>query len=131
MKLKLITIILLFTCAAAVFAGAYLEQFSASSNGDDIKLEWKTGEESGVKNYVIERSQISYDNFTEIATVKPQGSNSFYSYTDKSAYKATDLIFKYRLKIVASEVSYSKTISVSQNISGVKRTWGSIKAMFR
>jgi len=117
--------------AAAVFAGAYLEQFSASSDGDDIKLEWKTGEESGVRSFIIERSQISYDNFTEIATVKPQGSNSFYSYTDKSAYKATDLIFKYRLKIVASEVSYSKTISVSQNISGVKRTWGSIKAMFR
>jgi len=131
MKIKLITIISVFMFAAAVFAGAYLEQFSASSDGDDIKLEWKTGEESGVRSFIIERSQISYDNFTEIATVKPQGSNSFYSYTDKSAYKATDLIFKYRLKIVASEVSYSKTISVSQNISGVKRTWGSIKAMFR
>jgi hypothetical protein len=131
MKIKLTTIIILFTLVATVFGGAYLEQFSASSNGDDIKLEWKTGEESGVKSFIIERSPISYDNFIEIASVKPQGSNSFYTYTDKSAYKATDLVFKYRLKIVANEITYSKTISVSQNISGVKRTWGSIKAMFR
>jgi hypothetical protein len=131
MKIKLTTILILFTLVATIFAGAYLEQFSASSDGDDIKLEWKTGEEASVKSFVIERSPISYESFAEIATVKPQGSNSFYSYTDKSAYKATDLIFKYRLKIVANDITYSKTISVSQNISGVKRTWGSIKAMFR
>jgi hypothetical protein len=131
MKIKITIILILFTLVATVFAGAYLEQFNASSEGDDIKLEWKTGEEASVKSFVIERSPISYESFVEIATIKPQGSNSFYSYTDNSAYKATELVFKYRLKIVASEVSYSKTISVSQNISGVKRTWGSIKAMFR
>jgi len=43
------------------------------------------------------------------------------------------MIFIYRLKIVDTngQASYSNEVSVSHNVSGVKRTWGSIKAMFR
>lgn len=117
---------------SAAFAGAFLDYFHARSDGDDVLLEWKTGEESNLQKFVIER-KTPQSGYAEIATISPKGSNSFYSYIDKNAYKLTDLIFNYRLKIVDNNnvVSYSHEVTVSHNVSGVPRTWGSIKALFR
>ena len=88
---------------------------------------------TNVNHFSIQRKtpQTSY---VEIATIQPKGNNSFYSYIDQSIYKTKDVIFIYQLKIVDNNMqnSYSRCeVSVSPNISGVKRTWGSIKAMFR
>lgn len=129
-KLKYYFIFLIFI--SAVYAGAYIDYFQARSEGEDVRLEWKTGEEVNLQNFAIER-KTPQSSFTEIAIVNPKGSNSFYSYLDKNAYKSADLLFNYRLKIVDNNnvVSYSSEVTVSHNVSGVKRTWGSIKAMFR
>lgn len=129
-KLKYYLIFLIFI--SAVYAGAYIDYFQARSEGEDVRLEWKTGEEINLQNFAIER-KTPQSSFTEIAIVNPKGSNSFYSYLDKNAYKSADLLFNYRLKIVDNNnvVSYSSEVTVSHNVSGVKRTWGSIKAMFR
>ncbi len=129
-KLKYYFIFLIFI--SAVYAGAYIDYFQARSEGEDVRLEWKTGEEINLQNFAIER-KTPQSTFTEIAIVNPKGSNSFYSYLDKNAYKSTDLLFNYRLKIVDNNnvISYSSEVTVSHNVSGVKRTWGSIKAMFR
>lgn len=129
-KLKYYFIFLIFI--SAVYAGAYIDYFQARSEGEDVRLEWKTGEEINLQNFAIER-KTPQSSFTEIAIVNPKGSNSFYSYLDKNAYKSADLLFNYRLKIVDNNnvVSYSSEVTVSHNVSGVKRTWGSIKAMFR
>jgi hypothetical protein len=116
-----------------VYAGAYIEYFHARSESDDIRLEWQTGEESNLQKFVIER-KTPQSSYTEIATLNPKGNNSYYSFTDQNAYKTNDIIFVYRLKIVDNNnlASYSADVSVSHSISSVyKRTWGSIKAMFR
>jgi hypothetical protein len=66
--------------------------------------------------------------------VQPKGSNSLYTYVDRSAYKDTESVYVYRLKILEASSgpsSYSNEITVSHSVSSVKRTWGSIKAMFR
>ena len=117
---------------AALNAGTFLEYFHGRSEGDDVRLEWKTREEVNLQHFKIER-KTPQNGFVEIETVQPKGSNSYYSFLDKSAYKPADLIFIYRLKIVDinGQVSYSNEVTVSHNVSGVKRTWGSIKALFR
>lgn len=127
---KYYCIFLLFI--SVVYAGAYIDYFHARSEGEDVRLEWKTGEELNLQKFVIER-KTPQSSFAEIATLDPKGSNSFYSYLDKNAYKSSDLLFNYRLKIVDNNnvISFSSEVSVSHNVSGVKRTWGSIKAMFR
>ena len=132
-KMKLSTIIISFLIFATVYAGAYIEYFHARSESDDIRLEWQTGEETNLQKFVIER-KTPQSSYSEIATVNPKGNNSFYSFTDQNAYKSNDIIFVYRLKIVDNNnlASYSADVSVSHSISSVyKRTWGSIKAMFR
>jgi hypothetical protein len=132
-KIKLTTIIITFLVIATVYAGAYIEYFHARSESDNIKLEWQTGDETNLQNFVIER-RTPQSSYSEIATVQPKGSNSFYTFMDQNTYKATDMVFIYRLKIVDdnNQVSYSADITVTHSISSIaKRTWGSIKAMFR
>jgi hypothetical protein len=131
-KMKLSTIIVTFLIIATVYAGAYIDYFHGRSESEDVRLEWQTGEESNLQKFVIER-KTPQSSFTEIATINPKGSNSYYSFIDQNAYKSNDIIFVYRLKIVDnnSQVTYSHETTVSHSISGVKRTWGSIKAMFR
>ncbi len=132
MKIKLSQIFIILIIATAVFAGTFLEYFHGRNEGDDIRLEWKTKEETNLQNFKIER-KTPQSSFVEITTVQPKGSNSYYTYLDQSTYKISDMIFIYRLKIVDTngQASYSSEVSVSHNVSGVKRTWGSIKAMFR
>jgi len=132
MKIKFLQIFIILFIATAVFAGTFLEYFHGRSEGDDIRLEWKTKEEVNLQNFKIER-KTPQSSFVEITTVQPKGSDSYYSYLDQTTYKTSDMIFIYRLKIVDTngQASYSNEVSVSHNVSGVKRTWGSIKAMFR
>jgi hypothetical protein len=129
-------ILLLFLFVATVFAGgAYINYKSASSDGSgSVTLTWSTNEEANVKEFLITRNSPPSNDYIEIARVTAKGSNSNYTYTDAAAYKeASDLIFKYRILIIdnAGQEEGSFDISVSQNLSGYKRTWGSIKAMFR
>ena len=127
-------ILILIFCVAIAFAGAFLNDFKAHSDGENVILEWRTGEEDNVKEFVIER-KTPQSTFVEIARIPAKGSNSYYTYKDLSAYKTTDLMFVYELGIVEKNQinpsTYSGEVSVLQNISGVKQTWGSIKAMFR
>lgn len=135
MKINVTILFLIFTafCAGTLIAGAYVFDFKASSEGDNIKVEWRTTEESNLQYFAIERRAGSSTDFHEITRVAPKGSNSFYSYTDQTAYKPTGSFYTYRLAIYAygEKTSYVEAPGVSHSISGVKRTWGSIKAMFR
>ena len=132
MKYLSLKIILVLFIVSVAFAGAYLDYFQAKSEGDNVKLEWKTGDESNVNHFSIQR-RSPQTSFVEIASVPAKGSNSYYSFVDQSIYKTKDVIFNYQLIIVDNnmQTSSSQIVSVSPNISGVKRTWGSIKAMFR
>jgi len=131
--MKLSTILVSFLIIATVYAGAYIEYFHARSESDNVRLEWQTSEETNLQKFVIER-RTPQSSFTEVASVAPKGNNSNYIFTDQNAYKTNDMVFVYRLKIVDNndQVTYSADVTVTHSISSVaKRTWGSIKAMFR
>lgn len=125
-------LVLLIMSATTLLAGAYLSYFHVRSENENIVLTWQTTQEINVKHFVVER-RSSNGPFNEIDIIQARGNNTSYSYTDESAYKTNDAIYAYRLKIVDNNgnVSYSIEVSVSHNPSPVKRTWGSIKALFR
>jgi hypothetical protein len=132
MKIRVSYILTILLIATAVLAGTFLEYFQGRSEGEDIRLEWKTREEVNLQHFKVER-KTPQSSFVEITTIQPKGSNSYYTYLDQSAYKTDNMLFIYRLKIIDTngQASYSNEVSVSHSVSGVKRTWGSIKAMFR
>ncbi|MFZ1729804.1 MAG: hypothetical protein WBQ23_03320 [Bacteroidota bacterium] len=124
----------LILLAGTAISGAFLDFFNGRSDGDNIVLEWKTRSESNLLRYEIQRKAGTNGDFVSLTTVSPKGSNSQYTYIDRSAYKDAESIYVYRLKIVetaSGPSSFSNEITVSHSISSVKRTWGSIKAMFR
>ncbi len=132
MKNRLTIIFTLFAIVSTALAGAGLAYFTTQNEGENVRLEWKTTFETNLANFVVQRKTPDTQ-FTDLATINPTGSNSVYSFVDQGAYKMTNPIFVYRLKIVDQDGSYtySGEETASPNISGVKRTWGSIKAMFR
>lgn len=108
----------------------------AFSDGVNITIRWVTENESNVIAFEILRSTSYNGGFTSIATVGPKGP-SMYELVDKSAFRRTTTVYYYRIRVRFSNgESYfpalnESPISVNHNVSGVRRTWGSIKAMFR
>jgi len=131
MKSRIFVILALLMATSAI-GGAFFDYFHAKRESDNIRLEWKTGDELNLKQFVVERQSINGD-FLPVTTIQPKGSNSYYSYVDENAYKPNNVVFVYRIKILDYDntFSYSKEITVTHGVSGIKRTWGSIKAMFR
>ncbi len=131
MKNFLVLFLLITTSA---LSGSIREgTMQARSDGSNVTIQWGSTDESTVKEFVIERRSGTAGEFISIAVIAKQGSNSFYEYVDKSAFKSTGSVYQYRIKIISSSggVELSNVITISHNVSGVKRTWGSLKAMFR
>jgi len=120
--------------SGTIFPGAFIDFFQGRSDGTNVILEWKTRSETGMRSFEIQRKSGFHGEFTDIASMEPKGSNSFYSFEDRTAYKASESIYIYRVRIVETNggpPSFTSEVTVSHNVSSVKRTWGSIKAMFR
>jgi hypothetical protein len=108
----------------------------AFSDGVNITLRWATENESNVLSFEILRS-VNYNNgYVSIATINPKGP-SIYEYIDYSAFRRTTTVYYYRIKVKFKDgESYfpalnEAPLTVDHNVSGVRRTWGSIKALFR
>ena len=105
-----------------------------------VSISWQKADESFVLRYEIWRAKVngagepSPGDFTKIGeVVQLAGNGHSYSFTDENAFKTTAGVFAYKIRVVFTDQSYldspaSKTMVVS---STAKRTWGSIKAMFR
>jgi hypothetical protein len=134
--MKTLVMIALVAVVSTAFAGTLPIRsgtLQARSDGNNVTIGWGTTDESAVKEFGIERRPVNGSEFVLVSTIAPKGNNSFYEYVDQSAFKTSGTVYQYRIRIVdsKSEVSYSDPISVSHSVSSVKRTWGSLKAMFR
>ncbi|MDH7515464.1 MAG: hypothetical protein QHI48_06305 [Bacteroidota bacterium] len=116
-----------------LIAGAFLEFFHGRSDGANITLEWKTRSESNVELFEVQRKAGWNGDYIPIGSVPAREEGSYYTFVDRSAYKTSDNVYIYRLRIVekGGASSYSSDVAVTHSVSSVKRTWGSIKAMFR
>jgi hypothetical protein len=127
--------LILVVSAGGLVASVTLQYFTAKTSGDGIFIEWKTGDEGGTAIFDLERSATTPDNFVSIKALNAAGNNSYYSYQDNSVniMGVMGSIYYYRLKCILGNGSYtySNSISVIHSVSGIKTTWGSIKAIFR
>lgn len=137
-KIKLhIKFVLLFLITSGLLYGAVtLQYFTARDAANGVLVEWKTGDEGGTSKFDIERSADTPDNFIFIDYKNATGNNSYYSFQDNSVEFGNDVtssIYFYRLKCLDQNGNYTYTnhISVSHTVSGIRSTWGSIKAIFR
>ncbi len=141
MRMKTTILALLLSVTTLFAAEISLDYFTAKSDGKSITVSWKSSVERSVARYDIERAG-SDGVFKHIGQLDARGAQAVYSYTDDDAFmKQNDnnpsltqqTKYTYRLKYVGTDnsVTYSSPINVSHSVSGVRRTWGMIKEMFR
>ncbi|MBF8278563.1 MAG: hypothetical protein HW390_3636 [Candidatus Brocadiaceae bacterium] len=130
-----ILVALLLVVSSAALSGVIRDgSFSGISNGSDITLRWVSEDESGALRYEIERKAGLNGQFVFLSQLALRGNNISYTYVDDSAFRTSESVYQYRIKVVLSSgVSvYYGPITVTHSVNSVaKRTWGSIKAMFR
>jgi len=119
----------------AASAGAVLPlitDFTVRVQDQTAVLEWTSGMEAGVVSFRVERSFDGVQ-FHEIATQEPLGNRHNYRYIDRDLFKGQPHVYYYRIVAVLSnnQTWTSLVQRVTIDASGVTRTWGSLKAMFR
>lgn len=130
---KVISISFFLVLASAIVGGTFIQNFVAESDGENVILSWQSTTEENVKEYEILRGPDK-DRLSTINKISAKGSFSSYQYIDETAYKTNDSFYAYALIIVDFDGKKSQPMHtfVSHNgVSSVKRTWGSIKALFR
>jgi hypothetical protein len=107
----------------------------------NMTIRWETSDESAVTQFVVLRREYQTGGWSEYYTVgspvaaKGQ-SNSVYQFVDDGVFKSADRILEYEIRAIAQDGHVIETVSMSTLYSSgltsaAKRTWGSIKAMFR
>ena len=115
-----------------VFAGGIKDgSLSAFSNGSGIVVRWISDDEQDVRGYQVERRAGADGAFMQLTDpcIACKGNGSSYEFLDNTAFRVTDNLYQYRVTAIGNGNTYY--VTVTHNISSVKRTWGSIKAMFR
>jgi hypothetical protein len=115
-----------------LLAGAVISKFEGKDAGNKVILQWVSVIESNLDYYEIERS-FDQKNYSKLGKINGQGPG-IYSFTDLTVFKATTHTFYYRLKLVDNNGNhsyYGQVITIKPSISGIRHTWGSLKAMFR
>ncbi|GAB1429597.1 hypothetical protein MASR2M18_04290 [Ignavibacteria bacterium] len=137
MKTSIAFLLVLFAAVTLLAAQATFDYVTAKSDGKSITVEWRTESESGVANFAVERAADGVL-FSTVSTLEARGSQTVYRYVDEDALMkgnndAAGKKYVYRIKIIGGDnsVTYSNSINVTHNISGIRRTWGMIKEMFR
>jgi hypothetical protein len=135
--MRLIKIFLFLVLMVTLTTGGQrIINFSVEPEGRDIVISWEMTDQTGVRHFFVERGPIFDDqqyirlNGNNPESVRPSRK---YEYVDRTAYKDDGSGFYYRIAIVENDgtIFYSEPLSPLGKISSVRRTWGSIKSMFR
>jgi hypothetical protein len=124
--------ILLFVLTGIVLAQSNPTITKVEASVGYIRVEWTINSEAGIDHYEVWRSSGSSNPYC-VGIVQ----RGIFYFEDKNLYKTEDQYFKYQVRAVGGPngsilgqsgiwgTPYSSTSSTA------KRTWGSIKAMFR
>ena len=127
-----VVVLLILSASLALAGGIRDGSLTAYSNGSTITIRWISADETNTTGYMVERKSGIDGAFIRLTDVPiaPKGSNASYEFVDNTAFRTTGSFYVYRITAVGSGAE-PYDVSVNPNFSGVRRTWGSIKAMFR
>ena len=129
--------VLLLGLAASAQAqdGVKLGAFTARTEPSGVRVEWQMEAEPGVVAFDLRRrTATSNGAFVTVATLRPHGAARTYEYVDGSLYKGDAMsLAEYQLEATfaggARLVLFSAPVNYTT--TSIRRTWGSIKAMFQ
>ena len=137
MKRLCLVCMVMLLAGASTFVASFTvrldgQGLQVTPQGNNFMLTWQAEVEEDVRVYEIER-KTAYSNFTTIASVPPHGIRKQYQHLDDQVYKSNSEQLSYRLHVVYTNGLREQLADRQINYSptAVRRTWGSIKAMFQ
>lgn len=110
-----------------------VNNFIATSIGNEIKLNWKVDSELELQNFELSRKSPSDNAYIKIANIAPNGTGE-YQYIDALGAKPLNMGstngYSYKLLARSSNNAVSYYASTG-GATAVQRSWGSIKSMFK
>ena len=108
--------------------------FNIQTEGRDFVVTWKMDVEEDVREYeLLRKTTLSSDQFVKVFTARTHGTGKDYFYRDTQVYKSGSEQLDYRLDAVYTsglrEIITTKSINYTS--TAVRRTWGSLKALFQ
>ncbi len=116
------------------FGQVRLAAFEIRNEGSDFVITWSTEIEEDVRAFEIQRrTTSSNDQFVKIHSVTGLGPGQQYEYRDSQVFKSNSDRLDYRLDVVYENGVREAIRDESMNFTStaVRRTWGSLKAMFQ
>jgi hypothetical protein len=134
-KFRIPFFVLIFLVLAAAEAATRVFEFYATRDQSAVVLVWSTEEETNLARFEIERSSDG-SRWIQVGKTPAAGDSwqkRTYSYRDNSIFKTGVNTLYYRLILVdrSGNSQVFETIASAEGQSGIRHTWGSIKAMFR
>jgi hypothetical protein len=133
MKKLFIPFLVLAIMVSVAFAGVVFQESTATPGTNRVTITWLTKNEDGVTRFVILRSPDDIS-FFDIGSVTAKGAGTSYNFVDEDVLFKADQTFFYKIRAVRENneaVDESQSLIVNPNISGIFRTWGAIKWLFR
>jgi hypothetical protein len=135
MKIRFPLLLTVFLAMAAVQSATRVSEFYATRDPSAGVLVWSTEEESSLARFEIERSsdRIRWIHIGKTAAAGDSWQKRTYSYRDNTIFKTGVNTLYYRLLLIdrSGNSQVFDIIASAEGQSGIKHTWGSIKAMFR
>ncbi|AXJ01557.1 hypothetical protein CYPRO_2311 [Cyclonatronum proteinivorum] len=139
-----ITAVLLISFIALVLMAAnvaMVSQFRAEIPDpakNEINIQWTVQQESGVMHYELMRKMVRDSDFVLLATVDvlpPSSQPNQYQYLDRNVFRnagnTEPVIYELNVVFTNGERRFIGQAEVNYTSTAVRRTWGSIKAMFQ
>jgi len=131
---SLIVLMVLLTGATLLSGRVRLSSFEIDPQGNDFVVSWQSELEEDVRQFeLMRRTPNSNDQFVQIYVAPSHGPNRAYGFRDSQVFKSGSDKLDYQLEAVymngVREVV--RTESMNYTSTAVRRTWGSLKAMFQ
>ncbi len=116
-------------------ADVQLEFFQVDNQGQDFVITWKSAIEEDVRVFELtHRTALSSgEQFVTVFAPEAHGTSKLYSFRDDQVYKSGSEKVDYQLwAVYTSGVRELVALkSVNYTSTAIRRTWGSLKAMFQ
>ncbi len=129
----------LFIFSTIGLSDSVIKEFRADPGINKVHLAWDVSLETDISGYKVLKGydpthlrSLEFINAT--SETIPPGSTKKYEYTDNSVFKTNGRSYYYQIAVMdkgGQIVTTTEIQEVSPNISAVRQTWGSIKAIFR
>lgn len=120
---------------------AILQNFTAEipdPDRNEIHLTWVVDEQPGIMHYTIKRKMVRDTDFVLVNTIQPQPGSANpkeYNYIDKNVFRnqsnAEPVMYHLYVNYTNGDKSRIGETEINYSSTAIRRTWGSIKAMFQ